>query len=67
MKAALKNLVNLHANQRKTNELVYELSSIKDTLRSELRNMAETEVIAYQAAAISKLNKIKELLENKNI
>lgn len=64
MKAALKNLVNLHANQRKTNELVYELSNIKNTLHSELRNMAETEVIAYKAAALSKLNKIKEMLEN---
>ena len=64
MKAALKNLVNLHANKRKTNELVFELSNIKNMLNSELRNMAETEVIAYQAAAISKLNKIKEMLEN---
>lgn len=30
MKSALKNLVNLHANQRKTKELVGELSGIKD-------------------------------------
>ena len=29
MKSALKNLVNLHANQRKTKELVGELSGIK--------------------------------------
>ena len=33
MKSALKNLVNLHANQRKTKELVGELSGIKDGLK----------------------------------
>ena len=66
LKTALKNLVNLHANQRKTNELVFELGNIKSTLHSELRNMAETEVIAYQAAALAKLKKIKEMLKNNN-
>ena len=33
MKSALKNLVNLHANQRKTKELVGELSGIKVGLK----------------------------------
>ena len=33
IKSALKNLVNLHANQRKTKELVGELSGIKGGLK----------------------------------
>ena len=54
-----------------------ELTDLKSTLHGynffptnsedvfrEVKSMAETEVLAYQNAAISKLNKIKKLIKN---
>ena len=53
MKSALKNLVNLHANQRKTKELVGELSGIKDGLILSQNKL----FISYFSSIIFKLEK----------
>ncbi|CAG5106708.1 Oidioi.mRNA.OKI2018_I69.chr1.g2965.t1.cds [Oikopleura dioica] len=64
MKARMRALFERTQKQQKTSSLMDELTELKSTLHGEVKSMAETEVLAYQTAAISKLNKIKELLKN---